>query len=57
MIAWNGIELFNAGWKSELPFKSLRKWSIDPNAPDGGILGATDWSRHYDAAVSMSSKV
>lgn len=45
MIAWAGIEMFQAGWESGLGCKALRKWSIDANAVDGGILGATDWKR------------
>ncbi|KAI9707389.1 MAG: hypothetical protein M1836_000350 [Candelina mexicana] len=45
MIAWTGIEMYEAGWESELSFKALRKWSIDPAADDGGILGAAHWKR------------
>ncbi|KAJ9665522.1 Mitochondrial tRNAs modification protein [Coniosporium apollinis] len=39
MIAWAGMEMFEAGWASELECLALRKWSLDPGAEDGGILG------------------
>jgi N6-L-threonylcarbamoyladenine synthase len=40
MIAWAGIEMFEAGYTSSLQCQALRKWSLDPAAEDGGILGA-----------------
>ncbi|KAL8961310.1 MAG: hypothetical protein Q9193_002125, partial [Seirophora villosa] len=40
MIAWTGIEMYEAGYESDISCNALRKWSIDPNADDGGILGA-----------------
>ena len=43
MIAWAGMEMFEAGWETDLSCKALRKWSVDPNALDGGILGANGW--------------
>ena len=45
MIAWTGIEMYEAGWESELSVQARRKWSIDVNAEDGGILGAEGWRR------------
>lgn len=45
MIAWTGMEMFEAKWESELSIQALRKWSIDPNAEDGGILGVDGWKR------------
>ena len=45
MIAWTGIEMFEAGWQTALSCRALRKWSIDREASDGGILGAQDWMR------------
>lgn len=45
MIAWAGMEMFEAGWESELECLALRKWSLDPEAGDGGILGTGDWRR------------
>ncbi|KAL8973878.1 MAG: hypothetical protein Q9197_001880 [Variospora fuerteventurae] len=45
MIAWTGIEMYEAGYESNLGCKALRKWSIDPDADDGGILGASCWQK------------
>ncbi|KKK24923.1 hypothetical protein AOCH_005983 [Aspergillus ochraceoroseus] len=46
MIGWAGIEMFEAGWRSELACRALRKWSLDPRADDGGgVLGVTGWGR------------
>ncbi|KAI4233747.1 MAG: hypothetical protein L6R40_006979 [Gallowayella cf. fulva] len=43
MIAWTGTEMYKAGFESDLNCRALRKWSIDPDAEDGGILGAQSW--------------
>ena len=43
MIAWAGIEMFEHGWHSDLSVRSMRKWSLDPTAEDGGILGVPGW--------------
>ena len=43
MIGWAGIEMFEAGFETDLDCHALRKWSIDPNAEDGGILGVGGW--------------
>ena len=45
MIAWTGMEMYEAGWESELSCKARRKWSVDPAAEDGGILGIECWKR------------
>lgn len=45
MIAWAGIEMYEAGYRSDLSINPIRKWSLDPQAEDGGILGASGWSR------------
>ena len=45
MIAWTGIEMFEAGWESDLSIQARRKWAIDTEAEDGGILGADGWKR------------
>jgi len=47
MIAWTGIEMYEAGWESQLSCKPLRKWSIDPSAEDGGILSGSSWVRRH----------
>ncbi|KAL9077654.1 MAG: hypothetical protein Q9161_000026 [Pseudevernia consocians] len=43
MVAWTGMEMYENGWESDLRCRALRKWSIDPRAEDGGILGADCW--------------
>lgn len=43
MIGWAGIEMFEAGWRTDLSSHPLRKWSLDPQADDGGILGPGGW--------------
>ncbi|KAL9125315.1 MAG: hypothetical protein Q9217_005461 [Psora testacea] len=50
MIAWTGMEMYENGWETGLTCKALRKWSIDLNAEDGGILGATAWERRTVAS-------
>jgi N6-L-threonylcarbamoyladenine synthase len=45
MIAWTGVEMWEAGYRTSLDAMALRKWAIDPNAKDGGILGADGWFR------------
>jgi N6-L-threonylcarbamoyladenine synthase len=43
MIAWTGMEMWEAGWRSQMDILALRKWPVDPAAPGGGILGAEGW--------------
>lgn len=45
MIGWAGIEMYEAGWESKLSAQSIRSWSLDPQAGDGGVLGVSDWKR------------
>ena len=45
MIAWAGIEMFERGWRSDLSCRVLRKWSLDPQAEDGGVLGPPGWQK------------
>ncbi|KAF1353483.1 glycoprotease family-domain-containing protein [Delphinella strobiligena] len=45
MIAWAGIEMFEAGYTSDLSVKPIKSWSMDPKSEDGGILGADGWTR------------
>ncbi|KAL9604767.1 MAG: hypothetical protein Q9219_000215 [cf. Caloplaca sp. 3 TL-2023] len=51
MIAWTGTEMYEAGFESDLNCKAIRKWSIDPNAEDGGILGAKGWKRRLEETI------
>ncbi|TAQ85296.1 hypothetical protein B7494_g6394 [Chlorociboria aeruginascens] len=46
MIAWTGIEMWEAGWRSDLDMMALRKWAIDSKSEDGGILGVGGWKRY-----------
>ena len=43
MIAWAGIEMWEAGYTTDLSAMAVRQWAIDPNASDGGILGIGGW--------------
>lgn len=43
MIAWAGMEMYEAGWQTDLSVLPIRKWSMDANAEDGGILGPSGW--------------
>ncbi|WPG97814.1 Hypothetical protein R9X50_00059500 [Acrodontium crateriforme] len=43
MIAWAGIEMYEAGFQSNLDIGPLNKWSMDRRAADGGILGVGGW--------------
>jgi N6-L-threonylcarbamoyladenine synthase len=45
MIGWTGIEMFDAGYRTDLEARALAKWAIDPNAADGGILGPKGWMK------------
>lgn len=45
MIGWAGIEIFEAGWCSDLSVRALRKWTLDPRADDGGVLGPSGWRK------------
>ncbi|KAJ5105086.1 Kae1/YgjD family [Penicillium alfredii] len=49
MIGWAGIEMFEAGWQSDLSCRALRKWTLDAQAEDGGVLGPSGWIRNGPA--------
>lgn len=42
MIGWTGLEMWEAGYRSDLEVRALAKWTIDPN-DSGGILGVDGW--------------
>ena len=44
------MEMFESGWESDLSCRALRKWSVDPQAEDGGILGVGCWKRRLALA-------
>jgi len=43
MIAWAGMEMYEAGWRTSFDVSAVRKWSMDTSAEDGGILGLGGW--------------
>lgn len=47
MIAWAGMEMFDAGYESKLSIEPIRRWSLDSQSQDGvpGVLGAKGWVR------------
>ncbi len=49
MIAWTGMEMYEAGWESNLDCQALRRWTLDPDGEDGGILGVGSWERRTAA--------
>ncbi|EOO02036.1 putative glycoprotease family protein [Phaeoacremonium minimum UCRPA7] len=42
MIAWTGMEMYEAGWRTDLSVLARKKWPLDPEQ-EGGILGADGW--------------
>ncbi len=50
MIAWAGMEMWEAGWQSSLDILVKNKWSMDPEGNEGGILGLGGWVRRDEAA-------
>ncbi|KAH8737655.1 glycoprotease family-domain-containing protein [Ilyonectria robusta] len=42
MIAWTGMEMFQAGYESELSITSIGRWPMDPEHGEG-ILGVDGW--------------
>ncbi|KAK1988707.1 glycoprotease family-domain-containing protein [Colletotrichum cereale] len=53
MIAWTGMEMYEAGWESELSVHPERKWSIDPASDQGGILGLGGWVRREETSEKL----
>lgn len=45
MIAWCGMEMYEAGFRSALDIEARRKWNMDSGAEDGGIRGVGGWIR------------
>ena len=43
MIGWAGLEMFEAGYTTDLGVAPLRKWSMDSTGLDGGIMGLNGW--------------
>ncbi|KAL6695929.1 glycoprotease family domain-containing protein [Trichoderma pleuroticola] len=47
MIAWAGMEMFEAGYRTELSVRPIARWPMDPDV-GGGILGAGGWTREEE---------
>ena len=45
MIAWAGVEMFEAGWKSDLGCLPERKWPLDEAEGGEGFMGVGGWVR------------
>jgi len=45
MIAWAGVEMYEAGWVSEPGVLATTQWSMDAAVEDGGILEIGGWQR------------
>ena len=46
MIGWAGAEMYEAGWRSSLRVRPIRKWSMDGEEGGdggGGIMGVDGW--------------
>ncbi|KAJ5908041.1 hypothetical protein N7495_000723 [Penicillium taxi] len=43
MIGWAAIEMFESGYTTDLKCRAIRKWTLDSQAEDGGILGLDGW--------------
>lgn len=53
MIAWTGIQMYEAGWESDLSVKALKKWSLDGSKDGGGILGVEGWRKRGDGVRNL----
>ena len=49
MIAWAGVEMWEAGWESDLGCLPLKKWGLDESGHDGGVLGVSGWRRRAES--------
>jgi len=53
MIAWAGMEMFEQGWRSGMEVRAIRKWSLDPEAEDGGVLGVGGGGRKGEGVAAV----
>lgn len=58
MIGWAGLEMYRAGWTTELSVEPIRKWSLDDGVGGadgvaGGIMGVKGWKRISEPAKSQ----
>ncbi|KAL7901448.1 glycoprotease family domain-containing protein [Trichoderma sp. SZMC 28014] len=50
MIAWAGMEMFEAGYRSELSVRPIARWPMDPEV-GGGMLGVGGWIKEGEEKV------
>ncbi len=44
MIAWAGMEMYRAGWHTDLSVMPIPRWPLDPDAGENtGLLGVDGW--------------
>lgn len=53
MVGWAGVEMWEAGWRSEMDVLVRRRWGVDDqggeHGGDGGVLGVGGWWNVDDA--------
>ncbi|KAL8295276.1 hypothetical protein RB597_008595 [Gaeumannomyces tritici] len=45
MVAWAGVEMYERGWTTDGAVLALKEWGLDPDGPDGGVMGPPGWVR------------
>ena len=55
MIAWTGMEMFRAGWHTDLSVMPIPRWPLDPDAGEAktGLLGVDGWLRRESAGEDV----
>jgi N6-L-threonylcarbamoyladenine synthase len=56
MIAWTGLEMFEAGWASGLDVRALPKWSLENVLTPEREFEAQGWEAKHGLAVDGGSK-
>lgn len=56
MIAWTGIEMWEAGWRTDLGALPVRKWSMESQGEGEGILGIDGWVQRTDMKKTVHKK-
>jgi len=52
MIGWAGMEMFEAGYRTDLGCGPVKKWSMDTQSEDKGILSIGGWIIANDSRVA-----
>jgi N6-L-threonylcarbamoyladenine synthase len=48
MIAWAGVEMFEAGYTSDIGVLATTAWPMDPRAEGGGIVEVGGWVKSVE---------